>query len=981
MERTIKSKIKRFASLLLAVATLVSVIPAALANPAYQFSDFPTGWSRPAMEAAIENGLLVGIGEDRIGPQKNLTRAEMAAVMVRAFGATTKANVSKFIDLDADSWYYDSIASAVKMGALAGISNTEMAPTDYITREQVFSILARILALSSNNAEVLSKFKDAGQISNWARSTVIPMVERGYVNGDDFGNINPKAYITREEFAQVMYMTIKKYITEAGTYEEDMDGIVVLRVGDITLKDAMISGDLVVGDGAAKDVVILEDMSIDGRLLTRGGTNKLVETTVSDGVVVLNPNGTTYFSNYRIETVFDDIIEHTKALFLTRAPGGVQVGEQITVNFYRGFGETAPIGSPVTLTLSGGVANVPSGQIPNIDAYFWDGNGFKKSDYMPGTYPIKNNEYKVAPSFWYQDGGEWKPFDETVMLSQSTNVYLMYREVSLSALGANIFARYDKNARFMDTAKVLAHQTYEKIKKAKDEGLPLYDTLNENVLGIFRGTNLIEEDNGKQYIKPFLFPLALSNALDKEDVDRVVKSRVETIISKIAEPGYIDKLLQWPAVQEYLPDGLTNDQIIDFVSGLDDDGKVALLEVVYSSNEYTDVIEAIENNDDFVITPENFKVYKEILKELETITFDTVMDMSNNNAMENFVAIVGDTACADIFDGRREVYCDELEALIDDVENGRTASATIPSAFTLIFDLIDDVLEPLYDRAETNIVNKFSASVRYSENPYLQYLVEDHDVISEMFGSDSGVPAGQEKVRTRYYLKDITEYAKYMVKLLIAIDDAFSVYGDDGELGLTDAQFEELFNAVFADIYDVHNKLDAIMQDFYYRDELPDIVEAALGSVQKLNDIFTQIKPTLKNIIGVYLDSTIYDDLSNGRPGENTKKIVEILTGREDVTFTVDSFYEALGNREESIKTMLNSIRDSGSITGIANLLKDTLGIREDLVDSLVNFINSVADNGLRHYRVPNPAGETTIDEYQVTFGGKTVILRRSFEG
>ena len=92
MGKTI-TKIKRFVSLLVAYVMIISMLPVVFASPAENFSDFPTGWSKPAMEAAVNNGLLVGIGGGEIGPQKNLTRAEMASVMVRAFGAETYADI------------------------------------------------------------------------------------------------------------------------------------------------------------------------------------------------------------------------------------------------------------------------------------------------------------------------------------------------------------------------------------------------------------------------------------------------------------------------------------------------------------------------------------------------------------------------------------------------------------------------------------------------------------------------------------------------------------------------------------------------------------------------------------------------------------------------------------------------------------------------------------------------------------------------
>ena len=51
-----------------------------------------------------------------------------------------------------------------------------------------------------------------------------------------------------EEFAQFMHNMIRTYITVPGTYSDELAGIVVLRTGDVTLKNATVNGDLVAGD-------------------------------------------------------------------------------------------------------------------------------------------------------------------------------------------------------------------------------------------------------------------------------------------------------------------------------------------------------------------------------------------------------------------------------------------------------------------------------------------------------------------------------------------------------------------------------------------------------------------------------------------------------------------------------------------------------------------------------------------------------------
>ena len=334
-------KAKRLTALLLVVCMLLTIMPVAMAVSVNSFRDFPTGWSKEAMTAAVNNGLLVGVSDTEIQPQANLTRAELAAIVTRAFGAKTKTDISAFTDVSTSDWFYDSIAKAVKMEALQGKSASRMDPLSSITREEVFTAVARILVLESNNTAALDKFPDKGNVSSWAVSSLSALAEKGYVNGDETGKLNPKANITREEFAQFMHNMIKTYITAPGTYNADLQGITVIRTGGITLKGFINTSDLVAGDGVGTDKIILTNMDIRGRLLTRGGEFTLTNTTVSENVVVKNVNGITYFNNYKDENVFKGINEITEAKFLERGEpskpshggGGNGGSTKVTINF------------------------------------------------------------------------------------------------------------------------------------------------------------------------------------------------------------------------------------------------------------------------------------------------------------------------------------------------------------------------------------------------------------------------------------------------------------------------------------------------------------------------------------------------------------------------------------------------------------------------------------------------------------------------
>jgi hypothetical protein len=202
-------------------------------------------------------------------PNDNLTRAQMATVVNRAFGTTEKVSLSSYTDVAVNAWYYDDMAKAVQMKTFVG-SGDKLNPDNNITREEAFAVLARAFKLSGAAASALDKFSDKALVSSWAKDGVTSLVSEGYVAGYN-GQLNPKKYITRAEFAQIMDNLLKNYIKTAGTYTTDYTGNVMINVPGVTLKDIKITGDLIIGDGVGNGDVTLDGVTVTGRTIIRGG--------------------------------------------------------------------------------------------------------------------------------------------------------------------------------------------------------------------------------------------------------------------------------------------------------------------------------------------------------------------------------------------------------------------------------------------------------------------------------------------------------------------------------------------------------------------------------------------------------------------------------------------------------------------------------------------------------------------------------------
>ena len=260
--------------LALSLALGLAVTAQAAERRAADFPDFDSrAWYAEAMTAAVEDGLLRGTDKGLLNPQGDLTRAEMAAIINRAFGTYALGDVSSYRDVSPQAWYYSDVRMAVHMGTYEGRDARTMDPDSGITRQEAMTVVARALQLDTADYQdaSLSRFQDRGEVSSWALPYVRAMVGADYIHGNEKRELAPQDPITRAEFAQIFHNIIQDYILAPGTYTEDYDGNLLVRTDDVTLKDLTIHGDLIIGCGAADGDVTLDNVTVTGRVVVWGG--------------------------------------------------------------------------------------------------------------------------------------------------------------------------------------------------------------------------------------------------------------------------------------------------------------------------------------------------------------------------------------------------------------------------------------------------------------------------------------------------------------------------------------------------------------------------------------------------------------------------------------------------------------------------------------------------------------------------------------
>lgn len=505
-------------------------------------------WANEAIDAAKATGLLHGKdASGDIDSEANLTRAEMAAVMVRAFGASVKADVSNYVDLDPSAWYYSEFSKAIQMRIFEGDGTGHMYPNDSITREELFTVVARALVLNSSDHSALNKFKDSSKISSWALGYMSVMAEKSYVNGDDLGNIKPKSYITRAEFAQVMYNIFgTNYIPSGSVSDKTYNGSLMIRGEDISLTNIVVNGDLIIGDGANLGKMNLTNVKITGRLVVRGTkTIKLKDTTVGEMVVVNNYSNTVHFDNFRTEKVFNGIILNTKATFKTAGGGGgggsSGGSSDITVTFYDR--DDVKIKSE-DVNSEGKIDEAYFPAVDTYNGYFEDATisdiytTIHASEEIPGKYV-----HKIKFGWWYKNSiGEWVEFTPDTVVTKDTSVYMRSKKVEAKIFAGNLGKElilnfyYEPETRLADSVKDILNKDKTSIintlnlsgivdKVKADKRVQKVLDASDNILNLsamIRFSQILGEDNIEDFI--------IDNAKNSLGAD-VVIDNVDTMIS------------------------------------------------------------------------------------------------------------------------------------------------------------------------------------------------------------------------------------------------------------------------------------------------------------------------------------------------------------------------------------------------------------------------------------------------------------------
>ncbi len=173
------------------------------------FADVEGHWSKQAVNDMASRMIVKGSDENHYNPDAVITRAELAAIVVRALGLSDNGSGTTFSDVNSADWYAGAVAKAVEYGLIEGYDNRTFAPNRTITRQEALVIMSRAMKLAGLEADgidaesLLSSFADRTAVASWAKPAMAAAVKNGLVEGSA-GGLNPTGNLTRAETAAIV---------------------------------------------------------------------------------------------------------------------------------------------------------------------------------------------------------------------------------------------------------------------------------------------------------------------------------------------------------------------------------------------------------------------------------------------------------------------------------------------------------------------------------------------------------------------------------------------------------------------------------------------------------------------------------------------------------------------------------------------------------------------------------------------------------
>ena len=175
------------------------------------FADVANHWSKTEVNDMGSRMIVSGVSNNTFEPNRSITRAEFAAVVVRALGLKPGEGSNSFSDVSDSDWYADVVKTASSYNLIGGYEDGTFRPQERITRQEAMALIARAMKVTGLDSQVpanavqqLSSYTDAAQVATWAKEAAAASIHTGLITGRGSNTIAPQQSITRAETAAIL---------------------------------------------------------------------------------------------------------------------------------------------------------------------------------------------------------------------------------------------------------------------------------------------------------------------------------------------------------------------------------------------------------------------------------------------------------------------------------------------------------------------------------------------------------------------------------------------------------------------------------------------------------------------------------------------------------------------------------------------------------------------------------------------------------
>ena len=181
-----------------------------LAASVNDYVDIPqNAWYRGAVDYVLQRGYMVGATNNQFNPEGAVTRAQIAQIFYAMNGKPSAGKQPKFSDVSKDAWYAAAVNWAATFGVVSGYPDGSYHPMEFITRQQLATILYKYAQLKGYAAEGegrgigLGGYADVQDVGSWAWEAMAWCVHKGIISGSNIG-LEPNAHATRSQIAAIL---------------------------------------------------------------------------------------------------------------------------------------------------------------------------------------------------------------------------------------------------------------------------------------------------------------------------------------------------------------------------------------------------------------------------------------------------------------------------------------------------------------------------------------------------------------------------------------------------------------------------------------------------------------------------------------------------------------------------------------------------------------------------------------------------------